>query len=243
FDLIDEFIEKGHSCKEIIISHLHPDHIGGETALKKHLQKKFNLDIPISAHKITAESIKDKVKVEKFIEDIESYTLKDSKSKNFEIKALHTPGHARGHLCFYDEEYGFLLSSDNVVGQGTVLIAPPEGNMIDYLNSLVRMKNLPNLNFLCGSHGTAIYDAKGKIGDYINHRLERENQVLQSVRQGAENPFEIVKQIYAGLDSALIPLAEKSVEAHLEKLEQEGKISLSAQDQSIRKISFYRDIS
>lgn len=243
FDLIDEFIEKGHSCKEIIISHLHPDHIGGETALKKHLQKKFNLDVPISAHKITAESIKDKVRVEKFIEDIQSYTLKDCKSKNFEIKALHMPGHARGHLCFYDEDYGFLLSSDNVVGQGTVVIAPPEGNMIDYLNSLERMKNLPNLNFLCGSHGTAIYDAKEKIEDYINHRLERENQVLQSVRQGAENPFEIVKQIYAGLDSALIPLAEKSVEAHLEKLEQEGKVSLSAQDQSIRKISFYRDIS
>ena len=64
----------------------------------------------------------------------------------FELIALHTPGHARGHLCFYDAAKGFLLSSDNVVGTGSVVIAPPEGNLVDYLNSLERMKNLSNLN-------------------------------------------------------------------------------------------------
>ncbi len=230
FDLIDEFIEKGYLCKEIIISHLHPDHFGGEIALKKYLQNKYDLDIPISAHKITAESIKDKVKIDKAIENEQSYTLQDNTGETFTIKVLHTPGHARGHLCFYDEEFGFLLSSDNVVGQGTVVIAPPEGNMSDYLNSLDRMKKLPDLNFLCGSHGSAISDAKGKINDYIKHRLEREDQVLQAVRFGAENPSEIVEKIYLGLDSRLIPLAQKSVEAHLEKLCAEGRISLSAQD-------------
>ena len=230
FALIDEFIEKGHSCKEIIISHLHPDHFGGETALKKHLQNKYNLDVPISAHKITAKSIKDKVEIEKYVNDNQSYKLKDNNGKKFEIEVLHTPGHARGHLCFYDEDLGFLLSSDNIVSLGTVVIAPPEGNMSDYLDSLKRMKNLPNLNFLCGSHGTAVYDAKGKTEDYIKHRLERESQVLQIVRQDIANPSEIVKRIYKGLDSKLIPLAEKSVEAHLEKLETEGRISLSAEN-------------
>lgn len=229
FQLIDEFIGKGYACREIIVSHLHPDHFGGETALKKHLKNKFNLKVPISAHKITAESIKDNVKIEKLVEDNQTYNLKDQDGNDFQIKALHTPGHARGHLCFYDESYGFLLSSDNVVGQGTVVIAPPEGNMIDYLDSLDRMKSLPNLNFLCGSHGSAVYDAKGKIEEYISHRLHREKQVLQNVGQGLFKPAEIVENIYPNLDSRLIPLAEKSIEAHLEKLVTENKISLSAE--------------
>ncbi len=230
FALIDEFIEKGNKCKEIIVSHLHPDHFGGETALKNYLKQKHNLDVPIAAHEITAESLNGKIKIDRFIEDKKSYKLQEKNNEAFELKALYTPGHARGHLCFYDEELGFLLSSDNVVGQGTVVIAPPEGNMTDYLNSLEQMKNLPNLNFLCGSHGSAIYNAKGRIKKYIKHRLEREEQVLQAIRQGAKNPKEIVEKIYTELNPKLFPLAEKSVEAHLEKLDAEDRISLSAQN-------------
>ena len=224
FELVDSFVEKGFVCKSIIISHLHQDHFGGETALQKRLEEKFNLKIPISAHKITAESLKDKVKIERFIEDDEVFRLKDENGKGFELKVLHTPGHARGHLVFYDEQFGFLLSSDNVVGAGSVLIAPPEGNMTDYLNSLERMKNLPNLRFLCGSHGAAVYDAKGKIKEYIAHRLERERQILEVLESGAKTPREIVEKVYVGLKPELTKLAEKSVEAHLEKLKMDRKI-------------------
>ena len=224
FELIDLLIENGCVCKEIIVSHLHPDHFGGETALQKHLREKFGLEVPISAHRITAESLRGKVEFQKFIEDNESINLKDEAGKTFEIKALHTPGHARGHLCFYDETKGFLLSFDNVVGAGTVLIAPPEGDMTDYLNSLELLKNLPDLRFLCGSHGSAIYDAKGKIEEYISHRLKRENQILEAFQAGAKTPSEIVEIVYAGLDEKLVRLAEKSVEAHLEKLSADGRI-------------------
>ncbi len=230
FELIDELIKKGYECKEIIVSHLHPDHFGGETALKKYLKDKFNLDIPISAYKITAESLTGKVEVEKFIGDKQKINLLDEDGKVFKLEALHTPGHARGHLCFYDEAFGFLLSSDNVVGLGTVVIAPPEGNMSDYLDSLDRMKNLPDLKFLCGSHGAAVYDASGRIEKYIDHRLKREAEILQLVRQGIINVSEIVEKVYLGLDSILIPLAEKSVEAHLDKLRSDGKISLASQN-------------
>jgi glyoxylase-like metal-dependent hydrolase (beta-lactamase superfamily II)/8-oxo-dGTP pyrophosphatase MutT (NUDIX family) len=222
FELVDEFIETGGVCKEIIVSHLHPDHFGGETILKNHLLEKFGLDVPISAHKITAESLEQEVKIEKFIEDKQVFALKDSDGKPFQLKALHTPGHARGHLCFYDEEFGFLLSSDNVVGFGTVVIAPPEGNMIDYLASLERMKNLPHLNFLCGSHGSAVFDAKGRIENYIEHRLDREKQILEALENGANTPREIVEKVYIDLNPKLLPLAEKSVEAHLEKIRQEN---------------------
>ncbi len=223
FELIDEFIEKGFKCREIIVSHLHPDHFGGETALKEHLKERYDVDVPISAHEITAESLKGKVNFEKFIEDKDSYSLKDILEKSFEFQVLHTPGHARGHLCFYDEEQGFLLSSDNVVGLGTVVIAPPEGNMTDYLGSLERMKNLPNLNSLCGSHGAAVADAKGKIEEYIEHRLERERQILEAVKNGAKTSEEIAKTVYQNLAPELFPLAVKSVEAHLEKIEKDRR--------------------
>jgi glyoxylase-like metal-dependent hydrolase (beta-lactamase superfamily II)/8-oxo-dGTP pyrophosphatase MutT (NUDIX family) len=225
FELIDSFVEKGFKCKAIIVSHLHKDHFGGEVALQKHLREKFGLEIPLAAHKITAESLRDDVEIEKFIADEEVFRLKDDAGETFELKALHMPGHARGHLCFYDEEKGFLLSSDNVVGLGTVVIAPPEGDMSDYLASLERMKNLPNLRFLCGSHGAAVFDARGKIEEYIAHRLERERQILEAFRNGAKTPAEIAKIVYENLNPMLFLLAQKSVEAHLEKLERDGKIS------------------
>lgn len=218
FALVDSFIEKGFVCKEIIVSHLHPDHFGGEGILKKRLREKFGLEVPVAAHRITAESLDGKVEVQRFIEDEEIFTLKDESGAVFEIRALHTPGHARGHLCFYDAEQGFLLSSDNVVGAGTVVIAPPEGNLTDYLASLERMKNLPNLRHLAGSHGSAIFDARGKIEEYIAHRLERERQILDAMDKGADTAAAITAIVYEGLNPALVPLAEKSVEAHLEKI-------------------------
>lgn len=219
FDLIDSMIENGAVCKEIIVSHLHPDHFGGETVLQNHLREKFGLEIPISTHKITAEDLREKVEFQKFIEDEQIFNLKDETGANFEIKALHTPGHARGHICFYDSEFGFLLSSDNVVGTGSVVIAHPEGNMNDYLESLEMMKNLPKLRFLAGSHGSAIFDAKGKIEEYIAHRLEREKQIIEAVENGAKTPEEITQFVYKGLDEKLFPLAVKSVLAHLAKIE------------------------
>lgn len=224
FELIDSFAERGFVCSAIIVSHLHQDHFGGETILQSHLREKFGWQIPLSAHKLTAESLRGKVNIERFITDNEIFELQDEHGKSFELKALHTPGHARGHLCFYDETHGFLLSSDNVVGTGSVLIAPPEGNMRDYLDSLKRMKNLPNMRFLCGSHGSAIFNAEEKIENYIAHRLDRERKILDAIENGAETPREIVEKVYQDISPQLWELAEKSVEAHLEKLNTEGKV-------------------
>ena len=221
FELVDSFIEKGFVCRAIIVSHLHRDHFGGETILKNHLRAKSGLEIPIAAHQITAESLRGKVEFQNFIEDEEIYKLQDEAGAPFALKALHTPGHARGHLAFYDAEHGFLLSSDNVVGAGTVVIAPPEGDMTDYLDSLERMKNLPGFRHLCGSHGAAVFDARGRIEEYIAHRLEREKQILAAVDQGAKTAEEITASVYQGLKPELFPLAVKSVEAHLGKIEKD----------------------
>jgi endoribonuclease LACTB2 len=84
---------------------------------------------------------------------------------------------------------------------------------------LERLNNLPNLRFLCGSHGSAIYDASGKIQEYISHRLGREKQIIELLENGAKTSEEIVEKLYVNLESDLIRLAIGSVNAHLEKIQ------------------------
>lgn len=223
-EFIDSIIENGGICRAIVVSHLHTDHFGGESVLRKHLLEKHNQQVPLLTHRLTAESLPE-IEFDQFLEDGDIFDLKDDNNKSFQIEVLHAPGHARGHLCFYDEEIGFLLSSDNVVGVGSVLIAPPEGNMTNYLQSLERLKNLPNLRFLCGSHGAGVADAKGKIESYIAHRLERERKILEAIQNGAKTTREIVEQVYTDVSPQFWQLAEKSVLAHLEKLAENGLLS------------------
>jgi endoribonuclease LACTB2 len=223
-DLIDSLIERGCDCQAIITTHHHPDHFGGETALQKHLFDKFGLPIPLAAHRAAAKDLTGKVEFQKLIEDGEAFDLQHETGAEFKLKTIHTPGHASGLLAFYDEERGFLLSGDNVINVSSVVIAPPDGNLKDYLQSLERLRNLPNLKFLCGSHGSAIFDAKGKIESYIAHRIEREKQILAAMENGATTVREIVEAVYVDLKPELVRLAEKSVEAHLEKIRQEKEV-------------------
>ena len=225
-EFIDSIVERGGVCKGIVVSHFHQDHTGGEIALQKHLREKFNQRAPILTHKATAENLPE-VKFDALLQDADEFDLKDENGTQFKLEMIHAPGHARGHLCFYDREIGFLLSSDNVIGAGSVLIAPPEGSMTDYLNSLERMRDLPNLRFLCGSHGSAQANAREKIESYIRHRLMREQDILTSWKAGARTPREIVERIYTDVSPEIWHLAEKSTEAHLEKLQADGLLDVN----------------
>lgn len=220
---IDAIVRHGGTCQAIVVSHSHPDHTGGETALQQHLLVAHGQRAPLATHRLTAEKLPG-VKFDRLLTDGEVFDLADAEGNAFALETLHAPGHARGHLNFYLENVGFLISCDNVIGAGSVLIAPPEGNMSDYLRSLERIKNLPNLRFLCGSHGAAIANAGAKINDYIAHRLEREKQILAAWQAGAQTPTAIVARVYADLKPELQFLAAKNVEAHLEKLIAEQKI-------------------
>ena len=140
------------------------------------------------------------------------------------LRALHTPGHARGHLCFYDAGTGALLSGDNIVGLGSVLIDPPEGNMRDYLASLERLRALPNISVIFGGHGPAIANPYAKIAEYISHRLERERNILEAVRAGDATPQQIVARVYTDVSPKAHGMAERAVLAHLEKLEADGTV-------------------
>jgi glyoxylase-like metal-dependent hydrolase (beta-lactamase superfamily II)/8-oxo-dGTP pyrophosphatase MutT (NUDIX family) len=223
--VVARFIEQGKRFREILITHLHLDHIGGVT----HLAEKFNL--PIAAHRLTAEAIGGEVRVDRFIEDGEVIELSEaSAGLTWRLRAIWTPGHARGHLSFYEERTGSLLTGDCVVGFGTVVIAPPEGNMNDYLASLRRYLELPRLTALMPGHGPVIADARGRIEEYIAHRRDREEQIVGAVAAGSRSLPQIVKAVYTDVPEAMHQLAELSVLAHLEKLEGEGRVTRAANE-------------
>lgn len=215
--VVDELRAGGRTVREIILTHLHPDHIGGVNALKTYLGG----SVPVAAHALTAEALTS-VAVDRRIADQDLITLKGA--PKIQLRALHTPGHARGHLCFHDEQRGLLLTGDNVVGLGSVLIDPPQGNMIDYLNSLKRMRSIPGLTTLFGGHGPAIATPYQKIEEYIQHRLERERKILEAVSSGLTTPAAIVSAVYTDVSPKAHSMAERAVVAHLEKLAAEGSI-------------------
>ena len=215
---VKDLVSQGRRVREIVVTHRHPDHVAGVNTLKSQL----GATIEVAAHRLTAEALKDDVEVTRLIEGNDEITLRGE--PQITLHAMHTPGHARGHVCLYDARRGTLLSGDNVVGLGSVLIDPPEGNMRHYFESLKRMAAVPKLSLILGGHGPAIANPRHKLDEYINHRLQREEAILNAVRKGAETAEAIVQNVYTDVSPKLHPLAERATLAHLEKLAEDGLV-------------------
>jgi hydroxyacylglutathione hydrolase len=138
------------------------------------------------------------------------------------LRVLHTPGHARDHVCFWDADTRALYAGDMLVAGSTVMIpGAAGGGMRAYLASLERLAELGPQRVYAG-HGPIIYDPAALIAQYIAHRREREAQVRVCVAEGVTGPDAIVARLYPDLPASLRPAARLTVEAHLLQLHDDG---------------------
>jgi glyoxylase-like metal-dependent hydrolase (beta-lactamase superfamily II) len=141
------------------------------------------------------------------------------------FRTVHTPGHTPDHVAFLLEPDGFLFTGDAVLGRGTSVVDPPEGDMAAYVRSLQKMLDIGPKTIYPG-HGPVIFTPRGKLEYYLRHRAEREQQVLGALAEGKQRPEEMVPGIYGGqLPPDLFTAATRSVLAHLLKLDREGKVA------------------
>ena len=204
-----EVAAAGAQIERILLTHIHPDHIGGANELRR----RFGVPLGMHASRRGYAGIEP------------DWVYDDGDEIEFDggrLSVVHTPGHESGHCCFHEAERHWIFTGDHVVGQGTVVIAPPDGDMTDYIDSLRRLLGLP-ARLLLGGHGQVIADPRAKIQEYIDHRLMREAQVVACLEAGVGRAPEIVARLYRDVHPALHVVAEKSIDAHLAKLVRDGR--------------------
>jgi len=213
-EALDDRIAQGGTFREIWLTHHHADHVGAAAFLADRYH------VPIAAHRITAELLEGTCPVHRHLVHGETQSLSGRLSR--ELECIFTPGHAPGHLCFYERETSSLIAGDMVASLGTILIDPSEGDMAAYLNSLEALRQR-KARLLLPAHGFAISDPEAKLTEYIEHRLGREAKIVAALSSEEQTPAQLVKEVYADTPVFLHGLAERSLISHLVKLEAEGR--------------------
>ena len=196
----------GDRIRWIFCTHTHPDHSPGAASLKER-----------TGAEVLAYAARDGLAVDTTIDD--GFQIE---ATEFRLSAVHTPGHASNHLCYLLEEERLLFSGDHIMQGSTVVIAPPDGDMALYLQSLERIKGL-RLRTIAPGHGHLIDTPNAVIDEYVSHRLDRERQVLDAVAAGDRTCADIVTRLYPDLIEELVPRARQTVHAHLRKLAADGR--------------------
>lgn len=209
-------LAQGKLLRCILLTHHHPDHVGGAALLRQ------RLGAPLWAHARTAERLSGKVRIDRMLEHGERIELDGITP--VALEAVHTPGHAPGHLCFLEPESRSLIAGDMVAGVGTILVDPYDGDMQQYLTSLRALEALGTSQLL-PAHGLPIGQPGERLRFYVAHRLLRESKIASALAGlGREATLdEIVPIAYADAPRAAWPLARLSAEAHLIKLACEGR--------------------
>ncbi len=144
--------------------------------------------------------------------------------KGWTLDALATPGHTSNHLCFALRQTGALFTGDHVMGWSTSVIAPPDGDMADYMASLQKLHERTDRIYF-PAHGPAIETPQRLVRGMIGHRRQREAQIQRLLEAGTGTIAGMVPQMYKGVDQRLWPAAGRSVLAHLIDLERRGRVA------------------
>jgi glyoxylase-like metal-dependent hydrolase (beta-lactamase superfamily II) len=201
--------------ERIILTHRHRDHLGGVNQLRELFP-----GVPVAKLIYRDSGLPAEVEM---LEDGETV-----EADGATLVPVHTPGHASDHLCFFLEEERALFSGDLILNGSTTVIPEDDGDLGLYMESLARVQAL-GVKRIYPAHGPVIEDGPGKIAEFIEHRLLRERQILEVLGGGPRTIPEIVKVVYAQVDTRLHKMAGQSVHSHLRKLKTDGRVSEETQ--------------
>ena len=213
---IDKILSVGkNKIKRILVTHTHTDHSPAALPISK------KLNIPMFGRLVDRES---QWEDETFIPDNVLSHGDEISTDEYSLETIHTPGHASNHLCFYIKEIKCLLTGDHIMDGSTVVIAPPDGNMTEYINSL-RLLEEYEINYFAPGHGNIMKEPTKTINSIIRHRLSRESKVFRCVeKKQNSNINQLLLLVYDDVPEMLHPIAKMSLLAHLIKLEEDGKL-------------------
>jgi glyoxylase-like metal-dependent hydrolase (beta-lactamase superfamily II) len=206
----------------VLVTHAHPDHAGGAPAIATRMPHVRFAKMPWperdGQYAVPWERLADGDAIE---------------AGDDELIAIHTPGHAPDHLCFWHRASGTVLCGDLAVEGSTVVIpASGGGDLAAYIASLERVRALQPTRLL-PAHGPVINEPDTLLRSYLAHRRERDEQILAALGAGDATVDAIVARVYTDLSPALTGMAGESVMAHLLKLQRDGRASLSAKGWTI----------
>jgi glyoxylase-like metal-dependent hydrolase (beta-lactamase superfamily II) len=205
--------------KWVLLTHTHPDH----WPAAERIRKRTGAVVAAFAKFPKA----DEVKLALDLELADGDTIDGTE---FRLEALHTPGHAPNHLCFFLDEERALFTGDHVLNGTTTVINPQRGgDMVQYLASLERLRKLKRVARICPGHGDVMDDPTAVLDEYVAHRKQRERQIMRQLAKGPAKISDMVVALYVdtpeGLPDGLVEMAGRQVHAHLLKLKGEGKVA------------------
>jgi glyoxylase-like metal-dependent hydrolase (beta-lactamase superfamily II) len=208
--LLEAAAERGGRIRWILVTHSHADHAPGARPLAQ-----------ATGAEVVGWGVPGTFDPDRRVRD--GWTLAEER---WTLRAVHTPGHARDHLCFHLVEASVLFSGDHVMEGSTVVIRPPDGDMAEYLQSLERLRaGHPAVSTIAPGHGRLIDDVDGTLADIVAHRRAREAVVVDALRSaGTASVDELVPVVYADVAGERHTVARASLWAHLRKLRAEGHV-------------------
>ena len=224
----------GERVRGILITHCHSDHsplaawLRAETGAPTFA---FGPHGPVGDDDEDEDEIDDGVRVEETIDVdfVPDVVVADGETiaavPGVGITAVHTPGHTSNHTCYALAEPSVLFTGDHVMGWSTTVVSPPDGDMADYIESLRKVAGRRDA-MIIPTHGPPRRDGPDFVAALVEHRLERERQVVDAVRRGLDTIPTIVADLYADVRPELHKPAGRSVLAHLVKLVAEGDVAV-----------------